>query len=188
IGLEPVIISQFIEKPAAIVQLGIKQRATAVQEQNANHHPSKNAFHKCPPTRQTSKLAHAQHPDAIAATRRDRSAQVMHRLMHSGSASLALLFGRQNGRISASIANAIHAAMLRALRRDRDLASGTAGHFSSLVPPPSCWLMMGGNRANLWSRVGTLSALAMPTLGERASRTTILPALRSAGNPTALKW
>jgi len=59
--------------------------------------------------------------------------------------------------------------MLRALRRDRDLASGTAGHFSSLVPPPSYWLMMGGNRANLWSRVGTLSALAMPTLGERVA-------------------
>ncbi len=94
---------------------------------------------------------------------------------------------RQNGRVSASIANAVHAAMLRALRRDRDLASGTAGHFSNLVPPLSYWLIMRGNRANLWSRVGTLSALAMPTLGERASRTTILPALRSAGNPTALK-
>src|SRR5258708_30248167 len=104
-GFEPVIIAQFIENPAAIVQLGIKQRATAVQEQNANHHPSKNAFHKCPPTRQTSKLAHAQHPDAIAATRRDRSAQVMHRLMHSGSASLALLFGRifVAGKMAASV-------------------------------------------------------------------------------------
>src|SRR5258708_26104108 len=105
IGLEPVIISKLVKNTAASVQLGIKQGATAVQEQNANHHPSKNAFHKCPPTRQTSKLAHAQHPDAIAATRRDRSAQVMHRLMHSGSASLALIFGRifVAGKMAASV-------------------------------------------------------------------------------------
>src|SRR5258708_8951312 len=93
-GFEPVIIAQFIENPAAIVQLGIKQRATAVQEQNANHHPSKNAFHKCPPTRQTSKLAHAQHPDAIPATRRAPPTQVMHSLLHSAPPSLAFPFLR----------------------------------------------------------------------------------------------